>query len=99
MGFLRNVRGPVVSTVLAGERGTGAESQKPAAPGGARPVGRSETRVQRKWYRRARATEPGGKDAGSRSALIVPQKQGNPDLRGPCEGKRGVEVRNRWRET
>ena len=42
-----------------------------------------------KWYRRARATERGGMDAGSRSALVVPRKRGNPNLRGSCGGKRG----------
>jgi hypothetical protein len=75
------------------------EEQNPAAPGGARPVGRSEMTRAPQWYRRARATERGGKDTGSRSALIVPWKQGNSTLRGPCGGKRGVELRNRWEET
>src|SRR5438270_5714327 len=59
------------------------------------PVGAKQRAQPR--YRQAKETKRGGMGSGRLSTPIVPRKRGNhPE--GPCGGKGGVGLRNRWRE-
>jgi hypothetical protein len=93
-GSTRNLGDLVSSTVNTG-RGNRLTNPRPVRRR-ARATG--ETQIERNGgTAERRRRSDAGREARSRSPSILPGKQGNAPY-GPCGGKRGVRLRNCWRE-